>query len=93
MKANKLLVFTQKNCPNCPVAKKSAEKVGEELHIPVEVIDITELPEELEFELLKNQIYIASTPAIVAVEENNMRVLVLGDPVSYEELKSMLIEG
>ncbi len=93
MKVSKLLVFTQENCPNCPVAKKAAEKVSEEFHIPLEVFDVTKLPEELEFELLQNQIYIASTPAIVAVGEDGMQLLVLGDPVSYEELRNMLIKG
>ncbi|MEM1511296.1 MAG: hypothetical protein QXW47_01465 [Candidatus Jordarchaeales archaeon] len=93
MKVSKLLVFTQENCPNCPVAKKAAEKVSEELRIPLEIFDVTRLPEELEFELLQNQIYIASTPAIVAIEEGGMRLLVLGDPVSYEDLKNILMKG
>lgn len=87
----KLIVFTQENCPNCPVAKKSAEKVCEELNIPLEIIDVKELSEELEFELLKNQIYIASTPTIIAVGEDDMKALVLGEPVTYEELKNMLM--
>ncbi|MEM1728348.1 MAG: thioredoxin family protein [Candidatus Jordarchaeales archaeon] len=87
----KLIVFTQENCPNCPVAKKSAEKVCEELKIPFEIVDVKELSEELEFELLKNQIYVVSTPTIVAVRDDDMKALVLGEPVSYEELKNMLM--
>ncbi|WXG40776.1 MAG: conjugal transfer protein TraF [Candidatus Freyarchaeum deiterrae] len=93
MKPKNLLVFTQKNCPNCPAMKEIVFEVGRKLSIPVKLVDISDhLPEQLEFDLLQNQIYISSTPSVILVnEDDSMNELVLGEIVHYDELERRIL--
>nr|MDO8080560.1 conjugal transfer protein TraF [Candidatus Freyarchaeota archaeon] len=88
-----LLVFTQKNCPHCPAMKEIVFEVGRKLSIPVNLVDISDnLPEQLEFDLLQNQICISSTPSVILVnEDDSMRELVLGEIVYNEELERLIL--
>ncbi len=73
----KLIVFTKKDCPNCPYAKKIAKEVAEELGLEFEEIDI-------EKDLITALQYnVASTPSIALDEE----VLFRGEVPTKEELK------
>lgn len=59
----KLIVFTMKNCPNCPYAKKVAKEVAEELNLQYEEIDV-------EKDMITALQYnVASTPSIALDEE------------------------
>jgi len=93
MDVKKLLVFTQKNCPNCPAMKEIAFEVGKKLGIPVELVDISNsMPEDLEFDLLQYQIFISATPSVVSVnEDGSMRELALGEIVYGEELERRIL--
>jgi len=73
----KLIVFTKKDCPNCPHAMKIAMEVAKELNLEFEEIDVEE---DLITALQYN---VASTPSIALGEE----VLFRGEVPSKEELK------
>lgn len=93
MNSKNLLVFTQKNCPNCPAMKEIVFEVGKKLEIPIKTIDISDnIPENIELELLLNQIYISSTPSVILVnEDGSMSELVLGEIVHNEELARRIL--
>ncbi len=93
MGVKKLMIFTQKNCPNCPAMKEIAFEVGKKLNIPIHLVDISDsMPEQLEFDLLQKQIYIAATPSVILVDEDDsMRELVLGEVIYNEELERRIL--
>ncbi|MFB0560496.1 MAG: conjugal transfer protein TraF [Candidatus Lokiarchaeia archaeon] len=93
MGVKNLLLFTQKNCPNCPAMEEIVFEVGKKLNIPVKLVDISNnMPEQLEFDLLQNQIYISATPSVILVnEDNSMRELVLGEIIYNEELERRIL--
>lgn len=93
MGVKNLLIFTQKNCPNCPAMKEIAFEVGKKLNIPIKLVDISNnMPEHLEFDLLQNQIYISATPSVILVnEDDSMRELVLGEIIYNEELEMLIL--
>lgn len=73
--------------------KEIVFEVGRKLSIPVKLVDISDhLPEQLEFDLLQNQIYISSTPSVILVnEDDSMNELVLGEIVHYDELERRIL--
>jgi len=72
----KLIVFTKKDCPNCPNAKRIAMEVAKELNLEFEEIDIEE---DLITALQYN---VASTPSIALNEE----ILFRGEVPSKDDL-------
>ncbi len=73
----KLIVFTKRDCPNCPNAKRIAKEVAEELGLEFEEIDVEkDLITALQFN-------VASTPSIALNED----VLFRGEVPTKEELK------
>lgn len=73
----KLIVFTKRDCPNCPNAKRIAKEVAEELGLEFEEIDVEkDLITALQFN-------VASTPSIALNED----VLFRGEVPKKEELK------
>ncbi len=93
MGVKNLLIFTQKNCPNCPAMKEIVFEVGKKLNIPIKLVDISNnMPEDLEFDLLQNQIYISATPSVILVnEDDSMGELVLGEIIYNEELERRIL--
>ncbi len=76
----KLLLFTKKDCPNCPLAKKVVKEVAEELGIELEEVDAEE-------DMLKALQYsVASTPSLVLVRNGDYEVLFRSEVPSREEL-------
>ena len=72
----KLIVFTKKDCPQCPNAKAIAKEVAEELGLEYEEIDIEkDLITALQFN-------VASTPSIALDSE----VLFRGEVPTKSEL-------
>jgi len=78
----RLIVFTKKDCPQCPKAKEVAKKVAEELGLELEEIDIEE---DLITALQYN---VASTPSIAFGDE----VLFRGEVPSKEDLKREVLK-
>lgn len=76
----KLLLFTMEKCPNCPLAKKVAKEVAEELGIELEEVDV-------EKDRLKALQYsVASTPSLVLVKNGDYEVLFRSEVPGREEL-------
>jgi len=74
-----IIIFTQPNCPKCPLAKKVVEKVAERVNVEVREIDVSTPDGEIEA-LMYN---VCSTPSIAIGEE----VLWRGEVPSEEELE------
>jgi len=72
----KLIVFVKKDCPKCPMAKKIAKEVAEELGLEYEEVDVEK---DMVTALMYNVI---SVPSIALDEE----VLVRGEVPTKEEL-------
>jgi len=77
---HKIIVFVKKDCPKCPLAKKVAKEVAEELGLEYEEIDIEK---DMVTALMYNVI---STPSIAFDEE----VLFRGEVPTKEELVRMV---
>ncbi len=78
----KLIVFTKKDCPQCPKAKEIAREVAEELGIELEEVDI-------EKDLITALQYnVASTPSIALGEE----VLFRGEVPRKEDLRREILK-
>ncbi|HIP25828.1 MAG TPA: thioredoxin family protein [Archaeoglobus profundus] len=77
----KLVVFIKKNCPQCPLAKKVAKEVAEELGLKYEEIDI-----EKDF-ITALQYNVVSTPSIAYDEE----LLFRGEVPTKDELKREIL--
>ncbi len=72
----KLIVFTMEKCPNCPMAKKVAKEVADELGLDYEEVDV-------EKDMITAlQMGVASTPSIALGEE----ILFRSEVPSKEEL-------
>ena len=79
-------VFTLKNCPRCPNAKRIAQKVAEKLGVEYVEIDL-ETPEG-QIEGLMNQVM--STPSIALDEDVIARGRVLSELELENEVKKRL---
>lgn len=79
-------VFTLKNCPRCPNAKRIAKKVAEKLGVEYVEIDL-ETPEG-QIEGLMNQVM--STPSIALDEDVIARGRVLSELELEKEVKKRL---
>lgn len=79
-KKNKLIVFTKRDCPQCPLAKKIVKEVANELGLEFEEIDIEK---DMVTALMYNTV---STPSIALNEE----LLFRGEVPTKEELKKVV---
>jgi glutaredoxin len=80
----KLIVFTKKDCPNCPYAKKIAKDVAEELGLEFEEIDV-------EKDLITALQYnVASTPSIALDEDVLFRGEVPTKDILKEEIRKIM---
>ena len=77
---SKLVVFVKKDCPQCPMAKKVAKEVAEELGLEYKEIDIEK---DVVTALMYNVI---SVPSIAFDEE----VLFRGETPTKKELIKMI---
>ncbi len=76
----KLIVFTKKDCPNCPMAKKLVSEVSGELGIEFEEVDV-------EKDLIKAlQVGVASTPSIAVEINDKYEILFRSEVPTKEEL-------
>ena len=77
----KLIVFTKKDCPQCPLAKQIAKEVAKELGLKYEEVDIEK---DLVTALMYNVI---STPSIALDEE----VIFRGEVPDKQQLKNRIL--
>ncbi len=85
-----LYVFTQEDCANCPAAKLVVEEALAGTGYPMRVVDLNEVDEELDFRMLENQIFIASTPSIVLEKEGSLKLLYSGNVPTVEDVRKSL---
>ncbi len=77
----KLIVFHMERCPNCPLAKKVAKKVADELGLEYEEIDVEEDM------ITALQYSVASTPSIAVEDGNKSEVLFRSEVPDENTLK------
>jgi len=81
-----LIVFTKKWCPNCPLAKKVARKVADELGLMYKEVNIDD-------DILTALRYsVASTPSIVLAWNDDYDVLFRSEVPSEEELRASILQ-
>ncbi|NHJ14417.1 MAG: hypothetical protein EAX95_12130 [Candidatus Thorarchaeota archaeon] len=85
-----LYLFTQEKCVNCPAAKAVVQEALEGTGIPVKVVDLLDVDEDLDFRMLESQIFIASTPSIVLENEGSLKLLYSGVVPSVEDVRKSL---
>ncbi|MHA2117504.1 MAG: thioredoxin family protein [Candidatus Thorarchaeota archaeon] len=85
-----LYVFTQEDCANCPAAKLVVEEALVGTGYPMRIVDLTEVDEDLDFRMLENQIFIASTPSIVFENQGSLKLLYSGEVPTVEEVRKSL---
>lgn len=75
-----LYLFTREGCVNCPAAKRVVEEIGEtvdDLHVIA--VNADDIGDDLQDELLENQLFIFSTPAVVIRNDNGLKMFSSGD--------------
>ena len=85
-----LYLFTQENCVNCPAAKAVVQEALEGTGISVQVVDLLSVDEDLDFRMLENQIFIASTPSIVVENMGSLKLLYSGVVPTVEDVRKSL---
>jgi hypothetical protein len=85
-----IYLVTQENCINCPTAKAIVEEATEGTNIPVEIVDLPSMDPDLEFRLLENQVFIASTPTIIIERAGNLRILSTGKVPTIDRVRKAL---
>ena len=86
----KLMMFTRKNCANCPPAKEIVGAVAINLNLDVAMYDADNIPFEVLHTLLNNQIYIFSVPALIVENENKLNVVFAGMAPNEKDLEKKL---
>ncbi len=85
-----LYVFTQEDCANCPAAKLVVEEALMGTGYPMRIVDLKEVDEDLDFRMLENQIFIASTPSIVFENQGSLKLLYSGEVPTVEDVRKSL---
>jgi hypothetical protein len=85
-----LYVFTKEDCANCPAAKLVVEEALMGTGYPMRIVNLTEVDEDLDFRMLENQIFIASTPSIVFENQGSLKLLYSGEVPTVEEVRKSL---
>jgi len=88
-----IYLVTQENCINCPAAKAVVKEATEGTNIPVEIVDLPSMDPDLEFRLLENQVFIASTPTIIIERGGNLRIFSSGKVPTIDGVRKALSEN
>ncbi len=83
-------VFTQTNCPKCPAAKRVVTEAFDGSGVRVEIVDLDNMDPDLEFRLLEEQVFIASTPSIVLENNGSLRLLYSGQVPTIDDIRSQV---
>lgn len=87
-----LYLVTQPQCPKCPAAKAVVEEAIRGTGVPLELVNLQEMDPELEFRLLEDQVFIASTPTILIENGGKLRVVTRGVVPSIDKIRKALEE-
>ena len=85
-----IYLFTQETCTNCPAAKAVIEEALAGTDIPVKVVDLQEMDYDLEFRLLENQMFIASTPSVMLDNSGELKMLYSGEVPTVDGIRKEL---
>ncbi|MFQ5833888.1 MAG: thioredoxin family protein [Candidatus Thorarchaeota archaeon] len=85
-----LYLFTQEDCANCPAAKAVVEEALKGTGVSMKTVDLERVDEDLDFRLLENQIFIASTPSIVVENSGSLELLYSGEVPTIEQVRKSL---
>lgn len=83
----KLLFFHTKSCPKCPAMLEISQKATQELSIPLEIIDASDIPESLQKKFLEQQIFFLSVPTLILQQAENYSLILNGKIISKDSLK------
>ena len=87
---SRLYLITQENCVNCPAAKAVVKEAFDADEIDVQTVDLQEMDPDLEFRLLENQVFIASTPSIIVEDNGTLKMLYSGTVPTVEGIRKDL---
>ena len=85
-----LYLFTQENCATCPAAKAVVQEALEGTGVSVEIVDLLDVDEDLDFRMLESQIFIASTPSIVVETKGSLKLLYSGVVPTVDDVRKSL---
>ncbi len=85
-----LYLVTQPGCVNCPAAEAVVEEAFEDSDIPVETVNLRTIDDDLEFRLLEEQVFIASTPSIIVDNGGDLKLLYSGEVPTVEGIRREL---
>lgn len=83
-----IYLVTQEDCINCPAAKAVVEEAFADSVVNIETVDLNAMDPDLEFRLLENQVFIASTPSIIVETSGSLRMLYSGTIPEVEKIRS-----
>ena len=81
-------LITQENCANCPAAKAVVQEALSDTDVPVKIINLDDMDPDLEFRLLENQLFVASTPSIIIERGGTLKMIHSGEVPSIEQVRS-----
>jgi hypothetical protein len=90
IKPTMLYLVTQENCANCPAAKAVVQEALQGSPVSCETIDLAKMDPDLEFRLLENQLFIASTPSIILEDDGRLKMLYSGTIPTVEGIRKEL---
>jgi glutaredoxin len=86
-------LFTQPSCANCPAAKMVLSEALQGTNIQLKTVDLQSMDPDLEFRLLEEQVFIASTPSVIVEDGHGLRLLYSGQVPSVEDVRQKLGVG
>jgi len=83
-------LVTQSGCANCPAAKLVVNEALEGTGFKLKMVDLREMDPDLEFRLLEEQLFVASTPSIIIENGGTLKMLSSGKVPTVEQVKRAL---
>ena len=81
-------LITQENCANCPAAKAVVHEALSDTDVPVKVINLDDMDPDLEFRLLENQLFVASTPSIIIERGGTLKMIHSGEVPTIDQVRN-----
>lgn len=85
-----LYLLTSEKCPRCLSAKMILEEISYKLGINLNIENIDNVNEDVNFNMLENQIFLTSTPSLIGERDGNMNVIDISINLSTEHLMKMI---
>ncbi len=81
-------LITQENCANCPAAKAVVHEALSDTDVSVKIINLDDMDPDLEFRLLENQLFVASTPSIIIERGGTLKMIHSGEVPTIDQVRS-----